>query len=563
MSRRSLLSAAFDLFDEVALPALARAGQVADQLVSVVAPAAAENRVRARSRVDAMRAFAAATGGYDAAEPSRRRRFHRDTRNGDALARRSAVALRNQARHLDRNVDIVRGGLDKLCDFIVGPNGISVEPQPKRADGTVHEDFAAELRRDYEAYRKWPEVTWTHNGGSADRIVCRTWLRDGECLGQMVSGPRRDIVYGSDVPFAIELIEPDLLPHWKEESKGNIHQGIERNDWGRPTGYHVLRAHPGSDTEIAGQETKRIAAERMLHLRAIDRIGQLRGISVLASVLNRLQDIAEYDDYERIAAKMAASMVLKINRGSPDMWIQGTGGSTYDPLKPPVYQMDGGMVVFNGQPGEDAEFFDTKRPNSGAEPWVKQQLRFGSAGFGGLSYSAFARDYNGTYSAQRQELVENWPHYHALTGEFVGQWTQPSYEEFVRWRILTKGVPADVDTTTIFDALFFGPPMPWIDPEKEANAQLILVQACFKSSSQVIRERGGQLGDTYRQIKAEKDLRADLQINSTVDVPSANVAPAQPSVLEKSTTDDEGAGNASRRTRARVIPLRATESETA
>lgn len=550
---RSFLSSAFDVLDEVALPALARTAKLVDEVVAVASPAASRDRLIARQQRNVAAAW---NGGYEATEPSRRRRFHRDARNGDALARTSAVALRNQARHLDRNVDIVRGGFDKLTDFVVGANGITVEPQPKTIDGKVHEAFAAELRRDYEAFRQWPEVTWTHNGGSADRIVCRTWLRDGECLGQLVSGPRKDMTYGSDVPVAVELIEPDLLPHWLEDNGKNIHQAIERSVWGRPTAYHLLKDHPGSDVIATTGQTKRVAADRMLHLRSVDRIGQLRGVTILASVIPTLQDIHEYRGFEQIAAKMAASMVLKIKRGAPDQYVpqQDAQGNVVDPKSNlPVYQMDGGMVVFSGGAGEDAEFFDTKRPNSGAAPWIQQQLRFASAGFGGLSYSAFARDYNGTYSAQRQELVENWPHYHALTGEFVGQWSRPTYEEFVRWRVLTKGMPADVDPSSMFEALFFGPAMPWIDPEKEANAQLILVQACFKSSSQVIRERGGSLSETYHQIAAEKNLRTDLKIGSTVEVPPTGVSQAKPSAPE--------APPAPPASNARVVPIRRQAEE--
>ncbi|HEU4589371.1 MAG TPA: phage portal protein [Steroidobacteraceae bacterium] len=552
MTPRSFLSSAFDVLDEVALPALARAAKIVDEVVAVAAPAAARDRQLARQQRNVLGAW---SGGYEATEPSRRRRFHRDTRNGDALARSSAVALRNQARHLDRNVDIVRGGFDKLTDFIVGAQGITVEPQPKRMDGTVHDEFAAQLRRDYEAHRQWPEVTWTHNGGGMDRIVCRTWLRDGECLGQLVSGPRKDLTYGSDVPVAIELIEPDLLPHWLDDAGKNIHQAIERSDWGRPVAYHLLKSHPGSDTVAGTGQTKRVPAERMLHLRSVDRIGQLRGVTILASTIPTLQDIHEYRGFEQIAAKMASSMVLKIKRGDPGQFngADVNGNPTYDPKNPPVYQMDGGMIVFSGAAGEDAEFFDTKRPNAGAAPWIQQQLRFASAGFGGLSYSAFARDYNGTYSAQRQELVENWPHYHALTGEFVGQWSRPSYEEFVRWRVLSKGIPADVDPASIFEALFFGPAMPWIDPEKEANAQLILVQACFKSSSQVIRERGGSLSETYHQLKAEKTLRSDLQIGSTVEVAPSAVSQAKPSLPEAPPLP---AGVS-----ARVVPIRRQSEE--
>ncbi len=524
--RRSVIAAALSAAEALAAPMLATAGNITDELVGVIDPAAGKRRKGERHR---MRVLSNMAAGYEAAEPSRMRRFHRDGRTGDAHSRTSAVALRNQARWLDRNVDIVHGGLDKLADFIVGANGITVEPQPKDKSGKIHAEFARQLREDYDAFRKWPEVTWTHNGGSSDRIVCRTWLRDGEALGQLVSGPRNDLEYGSDVPVAIEMLEPDVLPHWLEDSSKNIHQGIQRNTWGRPTQYHVLKVHPGSDTAVGVGGTKAVPAERMLHLRSVDRIGQLRGVSILSSVITRLQDIAEYDSYERIAAKMAASMVLKVKRGGPDDWQTGTDGSTYDPLNPPVFQMDGGMVVFNGQAGEDAEFFDTKRPNAGAEPWVAQQMRFASAGFGGLSNSSFSRDYNGTYSAQRQELVENFPHFQALTGIFVGQWSQPTYEEFVRWRVLSKGMPADVDPASMSDALFFGPPMPWIDPEKEANAQLILVQACFKTSAQVIRERGGQITETYEQHALEKKMRIDKGIGSTVDVPAAAVSPAKPS----------------------------------
>jgi lambda family phage portal protein len=542
-ARRSLLAAAFDLFDEVAMPALARAGQLADGAVGLIAPGLALQRHLDRHRLDTL----AAMRGYEGAEPSRKRKFSRDTRNGDALARRDAVALRNQARHLDRNVDFVRGGLDKLVDFVVGPKGISVEPQPKRADGSIHQEFAAQLQREYEEFRKWPEVTWTHDGGSSDRLVARTWFRDGECLGQLVSGRRNDITYGSEIPVATELIEPDLLPHWKDDSEKNIAQGIQRNEWGRPTQYHFLKQHPGSDRVSLQMDTKAVPAERVLHLRSVDRIGQLRGITMLASVIPRAHDIAETDSFERIAAKMASSLVLKINRGSPDIWGAG-GDQKYDPEKPPVYQMDGGMIVFNGQPGEDCEFFDTKRPNGSLPGYFEQQMRWASAGFG-LSYSALSRNYNGTYSAQRQELVENWPHYHALTGQFIAQWTQPTYEEFVRWRVLTKGLPPGVVPESANDALFFGPAMPWIDPEKEANAQLILVQACFKSSSQVMRERGQQLVGTYQQIKVEKELRQSMGITSSVDVNPDSVAPAQPSAPEPQTKPGTKA-RASRRRRA-------------
>lgn len=503
-------------------------------------------------RALARRTFASLTG-YESAQPSRKRRFHQNTRSGDALSRVAAQPIRNQARWLDRNSDVARGGLDKLVDFTVGPNGIMVEPQPKGRDGSTHQDFAADLARDWTEYCKRPEVTWQFDWSGTCRVVARTAYRDGEDLAQMISGPRIDQAYSTDVPFALELLEPDFLPHEYDDYGQNIRQAIQRNNWGRPTGYYVYLQHPGDTYGVVSSganplvftsQTKRISADQMLHVRFVDRQHTLRGTSLLASVIPRLQDIQEYEDSERIAAKMASNLVLKLTRGTADMWNTAT---SYDPNKPPVYQMEGGMIVVNSAPGESADFFDTKRPNVGAEPFIESQLRRASAGFG-LSYSAISRNYNGTYSAQRQELVENHPHYQACTMVLVAQFARPTYERWVTMRILAKGMPRDVDPATVFDADYLGPPMPQIDPEKEANANLMLVQACFKSSSQVIRERSGNTRQTYADLAHEKKLREQVGITSTVDVGTAGVSQAKPSSPDTSPGTTTG-------TSGRVVPI--------
>lgn len=496
-----------------------------DRIVEAVSPAKGLQRRQYRQLL-------AHSRGYEASQPSRKRRFHTNQLSGDALARFEAMPLRNQARYLERNHDIARGILDKLVDFSIGPNGITIEPQPRKLNGDIHDGIAEEIERAHEKWSEWPEVTWTHNRGSMERLAARAWYRDGEVLGQQVGGFRDDLTYGSDVPFAIQMMEADHLPMDLDNLGINLRQGIERDHWGRPRMYHLYRQHPGEEIGRAFSfDTFPVSAELMLHPRHVDRIGQLRGVSIFAAVITRLQDLLEYEDSERIAAKMAASLVLKLTRGDAQMW--NPASSTYDPDKPPIYQMDGGMTVVNTAPGEDAEFFDTKRPYSGVGPFVSEQLRRVSGGVG-LSYSAVARDYNGTYSAQRQELVENWPGYHAKTGIWVAQWSRPGYQNWVRWWALSrrKPLPADLDLSSLSDAIYLGPPMPWIDPEKEVNAQIMQVQAAFKSSAQVMRERNVSLRDTYRQIESELTLRRKRGITSTVDVPVVNNTPAQPSVTE-------------------------------
>ncbi len=501
---------------------------VVDRIAAYFSPKAGIQRAQQRAYFEAIKA---ATRGYEAARPSRKRPFSRDNSAGNALARRSAVAIRNQARQLERDHDIARGILDKLVDFTIGPNGITVEPQPKRLNGTLHEELAAELDTAYRLWSEWPEVTWTHSRPQMERLAQRSRYRDGEVFGRQIGGWRDDLTHGSEVPLSIQMLEADHCPHDWEGVTGNVRQGIESDAWGRAIAYHFYRNHPGDDRAFSSLDTIRDIAENVLHVRCVDRIGQMRGISAFAPIITRLQDIFDYEDNERIAAKLASSLVFGIQTGDPANFDPTK--VQYDPAQPPIYRLDGGMVVASPHPGAGVTMFDTKRPNTNAEPFVNGQLRRVSSGVG-LSYSAVSRDYNGTYSAQRQELVENWPHYHAETGVFVAQWSRPSYQAFVRWWALARGValPADLDRSTVADAEYLGPSMPVIDPEKEVNSQIMLVQAAFRSSSQVIRQLGGNRTETYRQIEAERRERERRGIASVVDVPAANVSPAKPSLPE-------------------------------
>ena len=52
--------------------------------------------------------------------------------------------------------------------------------------------------------------------------------------------------------------------------------------------------------------------------------------------------------------------------------------------------------------GEEIGTIDTNRPNPNLQAYRDGQLRASAAGLG-ASYSSISRNYNGTYSAQRQE----------------------------------------------------------------------------------------------------------------------------------------------------------------
>ncbi|WP_314436975.1 phage portal protein [Massilia timonae] len=464
-----------------------------DRVISYLWPAAGLRRLAARSVL----------GQYEAAKPSRMRKARQANGSPNASAQKGAVALRGLARHLVENHDIARGALRTLVNNVVGPNGIGIEPQPRRRDGSIHNEYAAALRKAYRDWQQCPEVTHRHHWSKVQRLVAKTWLRDGECFTQRLIGKVPFLDHGSKVPYSLELIEPDLIPFDYQEPAKNIYQGIERNTWGKPTGYWAYKEFPGGDNWTKrSYEIKRIDSSRMHHIASIDRIGQLRGVSEFASVITRLEDIKDYEESERVAAKVAASLTAYVKKGAPENFGEGSDGAAGQPRE---LHFSPGMIIDNLGVGEEIGLIDSNRPNPNLVTFRQGQLRAVAAGFGG-SYSSISRDYSGTYSSQRQELVEQWIHYAVLCDEFVGEFVQPVWNDFVMAASLSGVVPipSDVDPETADDALFVGQSMPWIDPLKEALAWHSLVEDGFASEVEVMRKRGVNPRDVLEQIAAHR-----------------------------------------------------------
>ena len=484
-------------------------GRQLDSLVAIVAPGYAHQRAAHRF---------ALTKGYEAASPSHLRKFSYGNESGDELARAGAMPVREQARHLQRNYDLARGILRTMANFTVGANGIQVEPQPRRLndpDKAIHDEFAEEISESWKDWCRKPEVTWTLSFAQVQRLAFMSMYRDGEVFSQTLEGFIPTLDHGTIVPFSVELLEADHVPLYLDDPARGIYQGVEINTWRRPRAYYVLKEHPGNTFagRVNSNDYKRIPADRMLHPRLIDRIGQLRGVSEFASIINRLADAKEYEDSERIAAKVASSMAAAIKKGDPAAYGQvGTAGDEFTTPDNRQMRFQPGMIFDDLLPGESIEVIDSKRPNQGLDAFIQTLTRRLAAG-AGASYSSISKNYNGTYSSQRQELVESWISYSVLAEHFAAQFVRPIFERWLNVGI-TSGrlrLPPDVDPLSLDDALYQAQAMPWIDPLKEANANQVLEEALHASGPEIIRRRGGNPLDVARQSRRWQGLTRDLR----------------------------------------------------
>lgn len=493
---------------------------ILDRIIAPVFPGWARRRVHNRL----LMAY------YEAAEPGRLHKKRTDRQSANAENSRSAVKLRIQARHLEENLDVASGALDVLVNNTVGA-GIQPEPQIELAGGDPAEDLNKALIDLWDDWIYCPEVTRSVDYYSLQRLIARTWFRDGEAFAQHLTGRVPYLDHNTVVPFSLEALEPDFVPYDYDAPEKGVVQGVELNAWGMARAYHVYKQHPGDrNVFVTSGDYKRISADRILHLKMAKRLHQVRGISIFAPVLTRFDDLKEIDESERVAARVAAAMALFIKKGDPAAWDPPSKLDANGNPIPRSIEINPGMIIDDLQPGEDIGSFTSNRPNSALIPFRDSQLRSAASGLG-TSYSSLSKNYDGTYSAQRQELVEQFVHYKPLATAFVYRFAAPVWENFVDAAVISGAVKVDskVDPATLYNCSHSVPQMPWIDPYKEMQANELAMKLKLKSRTRIIRESGQKPYEVNREIDKDKKDREELGI----ELEDAAAAPGAPNDPDK------------------------------
>jgi lambda family phage portal protein len=528
---------------------------LADRLIRALAPSWALRREQAR-RVLAY---------YEAARPDRQRKARRESGTGSQAVRQGSLSIREQARHLEQNSDLARAVLRVMVNNTIGAAGIQVEPTPLDAAGQVDTLTAAAILEIWEEWGEAPEVTRQLSWPKVQRLLARSKFRDGEALCRML-GPAAPVRHAGALPLSLELLEADFLPlgHDSEFQGRSVRDGIELNAWGQPMAYWLYRGHPGEigDLRVPWSTLSRISAEDVLHLAQRDRLHQRRGMSDFASILERLDHLKDYETSETVAAKVAASMGAAIKKGTPDLYNAEGTDADGEPL-PRDLMFRAGMIFDDLQPGESIEMIGNNgRPNSGLLGFRSALLKAATAGVG-VSHSSVSREYDGSYSARRQELVDSWVDYAVLSQDLAAELVRPIYRRVVATAVATGRLrlPPGMPLARAVQAMYVTPQMPWVDPAKEASAWETLLGSGLASGPEVVRKRGRSPTDVQREEmqwrrqwrEADESLAYLAPVAASAEsMPEPDDDPDEPPELDE---DDEEA-NASRQPRRSLHAVR-------
>jgi len=172
---------------------------------------------------------------------------------------------------------------------------------------------APDLDRDIErAWRKWAKKV--RLGGKL-RTTARARTTDGEAFAMFITNP----ALPTGIKLDLQLIETEQIATPLGEWDPDKIDGIEFDEYGNPTFYWKLRAHPGGTVYKEFGRADRIPAEQMIHWFREDRAGQRRGTPELASSLGGLARLRRYSTAVISKEELLSSIVAIIEtEGLPD-----------------------------------------------------------------------------------------------------------------------------------------------------------------------------------------------------------------------------------------------------
>jgi lambda family phage portal protein len=436
-----------------------------DRLIMFIAPSWGRSRVQARVLA---RHFEAASIGRRTSGWSRTFTDANRAAAGTTLDR-----LRAQGRDLVRNNPWARRGLRRIVTNTVGW-GIKPKANGRNAD------------RISDLWKRWAETTQCDATGrltmyGLQKLVMRTIVESGEVLILR----RIRLQDGLAIPMQLQVLEPDFIDTSKDGVRGvdgPIIQGVELDSAGRRVAYWLFDEHPGGGTPVF-PVSRRIPAAGVLHVFDQERAGQVRGPSWFASVDVRLHDFDEFEDATLMKQKIAACMAAFVTDLDGTGAALGAGGTDLQ-TNQPIDSMEPGMIV-HLPTGKQVEIASPPQATD-HQSFSATALRGVAAGLG-VTYEDLTGDYSQVnYSSARMARIAHNADVHDWRWNMlIPQFCVPVWDWMIDMLILT-GQVAVVDAP----ATWTPPPLPMLDPGKEAEATKQAVRMGQMTPDEMVREQG-------------------------------------------------------------------------
>lgn len=293
----------------------------------------------------------------------------------------------------------------------------------------------------------------------------------------------------------LQAIEGDRIQNPPKPGKNEIWtQGVCTNSAGEALKFGVFnRGKRGKGYEYA----RTIPARNLWLHGQYDRFDQYRGVSPLVSAIDSMRDVYEGIDFGLAKLKVEQMFAMAVTRDA----VKGPGGlpGEGDEKDPDGYSvnLDGRMIFMDMDRGDNLKFLKSDAPGSNMVDFLQAVIMIAIKSLD-IPYSFFDESHTNFFGSRAA-----WLHYERgcrdkreRISEMLEWWTQ-----WALTRLILEGkikLPAGM---SVEDEFWEWVPdgMPWWDPVKEINGDVMAIKAGFTTPQKVVKERGG--GDYFDNIE--------------------------------------------------------------
>jgi lambda family phage portal protein len=469
----------------------------------------------------------------------------------------SILGARGRMRRLDRDNPFAHGAIEAYIDNVGGeePFRLEMKVGKKNADG----EFIEEKDTNAEIEEAWAKAAEPENC-CANRSLSRQEM-DWQAIAALVRDGgiiyrHRRLYPKNRYGYAIEPIEIDRLDHyWNRPAQGTgneIQFSIELDEWKAPVAYWILDRHPGDVYAWSNSPRyrTRIDAEEIIALFDIKtRAGQLVGMPRLASIIQRLHRIDQFDIAHCTAAIWSACKPFFFVQEFPTAqeYVPDFIKTAMDRASEFANESSGrnvGDKIADMEPatgeilpyGMKPIFSDPHFPIEAAGGFTKDNLRAAASG-SGVPYHVLANDLEGVnFSSGR--LGENAWHdlCKRLQSHLIVNYRIPHFRVWLKYAIMSGEVDQPISRLEELQdaAVFYGRRWPYINPYQDRQADALAIEMGVTSRSRIIAEsdRGGDVEEVDAEIASDRKIDAAHKLDFTQNVSNPVLKKGAPGQLQ-------------------------------
>lgn len=440
--------------------------------------------------------------------------------------------LRNRSRDLVMNSPIGSAVIETCAIYTIG-RGLKLFPRINAEILGITQEEAREWNRrtarEFELWAMNPETDWNRRNNFYDLqwIAFVSYLIDGDSF---LLFKRQSPSLRNPYTLRLHLLEGNRIcnPYDSSYSSGNISyssngnriiDGVELDSYGRQIAYWIASSVPSDSLDSTLPQWSRVKAigditgiRNILQISHDIRADQLRGVPILAPVIETLKQISRYTSAELDSAVVRSyySVFFTQMLDGSQMDLNALREEVSEPLDVSEMRLGSGTIAALPA-GIDVKSLDSSR-QSAFPSFVNELIKQIGASLS-IPFEVLMHTFNSSYSASRAALLQAWDHFSARRSWFVRDFLRPVYETWLVEAIATGRISApgffeDPLVRSAWESAdWYGARMSLLDPKKELEATRMKIELGLSTRRREAAElMGADFEENIEELRHENEI---------------------------------------------------------